>query len=56
MKTILTHYVVMERYLVPDNIADLEKHEIEKYIQDKELLPYCTDSRDFEVVDIIEET
>lgn len=52
MKTILTHYVQIEKYEVPDSIAKLDNDEIQNYIVTKSLKPVDTDSRDWEVVDV----
>ena len=52
MKTILTHYVMMEKYEVPNHIAKRSYDTIEEYIFTKDLKPIDSDSRDWEIVDV----
>ena len=52
MKTILTHFVQMDTYEVPDKIASQDDEEIEGYIIENELKPIKSDSRDWEIVEI----
>lgn len=52
MKTVLLHYVVMEKYEIPDNIAKKTYDQVERYIYEKHLEPYNTGTRDYEIVEI----
>ncbi len=51
MKLVLTHYVVMEKYVVPDEVAEKGNDAIEQYIYENDLRPIKEDGRDWEVVD-----
>jgi len=53
MKTILTHYVQMDKYEVPNHIAKKKSEDIEDYISQKNLKPVSGDSRDWEMVDVL---
>jgi len=52
MKTVFIHFVQMEKYSIPDEIAEKGNQAIEDYIYQQELEPIKIDCRDWEVVDI----
>lgn len=53
-KRVLTHFVQMDTYEVPESICEKGNEAIEDYIQDNELEPVKSDGRDFEVVEVLE--
>ena len=52
MKTVLCHFVQMDRYEVPDNIAEKGDTAIEEFIFNKNLKPVSSDTRDWEIVEV----
>ena len=52
MKRVLTHYVQMDTYEVPEDICNEGDEAIELYIVENELEPVKSDGRDFEIVDV----
>lgn len=52
MAEILTHYVQMETFIVPDEVARKGNNAVEQYISDHDLEPIGSDTRDWEIVDI----
>jgi len=53
MKTVLCHYVQMDKYEVPNHIVKLGYKAIENYIFAQKLTPVTGESRDWEIVDVI---
>jgi len=52
MQEVLIHFVQMEKYPVPEFIAQQGNEAIEQYIVENGVMPTKVDSRDWEVVDI----
>ena len=55
MKRVLTHYVQMETYEVPDQINKKGDDAIEDYIFRERLVPVKTDCRDWEVLEVLDD-
>ena len=55
MKRVLTHYVQMETYEVPDQIIKKGDDAIEDYIFRERLVPVKTDCRDWEVLEVLDD-
>jgi len=52
MADVLAHFVQMDHYTVPDEVARKGYRAIEQYIGDHQLEPDTGDTRDWEIVDV----